>query len=72
MSGVGAGLFLLATAYDQNNWTMEALTVHYQTLARYLKWKDSGLVLAVGCGVRADIERSQFPQEAYRLGYSLK
>ncbi len=27
----GKKVFLLATAYDQNSWTMEALTVHYQT-----------------------------------------
>ena len=65
-------VFLLATAYDRNEWTMEALTVHYETLVCYLQWKDAGRVLAVGCGVRSDIERSQFPQEAYRLGLSLK
>lgn len=65
-------VFLLATAYDRNDWTMKALTVHYETLTRYLQWKDAGRVLAVGCGVRSDIERSQFPQEAYRLGLSLK
>lgn len=65
-------MFLLATAYDQNPWTMEALTAHYKTLSRYLQWKDGGTVLAVGCGVRSDIERSKFPQEAYRLGLSLK
>ena len=65
-------VFLLATAYDQNDWTMEALVTHYQTLARYLRWKDSGIVLAVGCGVRADIERSKFPRAAYELGRTLR
>lgn len=65
-------MFLLATAYDRNDWTMEALTVHYETLARYLEWEDAGRVLAVGCGVRSDIERSKFPQEACQLGRSLK
>lgn len=65
-------MFLLATAYDRNNWTMQALTTHYETLAKYMEWGDAGRVLAVGCGVRSDIERSQFPQEAYRLGLSLK
>lgn len=65
-------VFLLATAYDQNAWTMEALSVHYETLARYLQWEDAGRVLAVGCGVRSDIERSKFPKEAYQLGRSLK
>ena len=68
----GKKVFLLATAYDRNGWTMDALKAHYQTLARYLKWTDSGMVLAVGCGVRSDIEHSPFPQEAYQLGLSLK
>ena len=68
----GKKVFLMATAYDQNSWTMEALTVHYQTLARYMQWQDSGRVLAVSCGARPDIERSKFPQEAYQLGRSLK
>lgn len=68
----GKKVFLLATAYDRNNWTMQALTTHYETLAKYMEWEDAGRVLAVGCGVRSDIERSQFPQEAYRLGLSLK
>lgn len=68
----GKKVFLLATAYDSNDWTMSALTAHYETLTRYMRWQDSGRVLAVGCGARPDIERSQFPQEAYQLGLSLK
>ena len=65
-------IFLLATAHGQDNWITEPLVKHYQTLARYLRWKDSGMVLAVGCGVRTDIEYSRFPQEAYELGRSLR
>lgn len=59
---------LLATAWDANSWTMEALTAHYHTLTKYMHWKDAGMVLAVGCGTRSDIERSQFPVQAYQLG----
>lgn len=51
----------MATAYDANDWTMEALTAHYKTLLHYLGWEDVGMVLAVGCGVRSDIERSDLP-----------
>lgn len=68
----GKRAFLLATAYDAKDWTMKALTTHYETLARYMEWEDAGRVLAVGCGARPQIERSGFPQEAYRLGRSLK
>ena len=68
----GKKVFLMATAYDSSDWTMSALTAHYETLARYMRGQDSGRVLAVGCGARPDIERSRFPQEAYQLGLSLK
>jgi multimeric flavodoxin WrbA len=59
---------LMATAYDANDWTMQALTAHYKTLLRYLGWEDVGMVLTTGCGVRSDIERTDFPNQAYRLG----
>ena len=59
---------LMATSYDANDWTMQALTAHYKTLLRYLGWEDVGMVLAIGCGVRSDIEQTDFPNQAYRLG----
>lgn len=59
---------LMATAYDANDWTMTSLTYHYQTLLRYLGWEDIGTVLAVGCGSRSLIERSEFPEQAHQLG----
>lgn len=59
---------LMATAYDANDWTMSSLTLHYQTLMKYLGWEDIGTVLAVGCGSRPVIERTQFPEQAYQLG----
>ena len=67
----GKKIFLLATAYDSNDWTMTALEAHYETLAKYMKWEDCGRVLAIGCGERSDIENTPFPQQAYRLGLSL-
>ncbi len=62
---------LLATAADDLTWTMNALTVHYQTLAKYMKWEDAGMVLATGCGQRSDIEKTNYPQDAYLLGKRL-
>jgi multimeric flavodoxin WrbA len=59
---------LMATAYDAQNWTMQALTAHYKTLLRYMGWDDAGMVLATGCGERSAIERTDFPNQAYRLG----
>ena len=65
-------VFLLAAAHGQGDWISKPLITHYQTLARYLKWEDNGMVLAMGCGVRADIEHTKFLQEAYELGCSLR
>lgn len=62
---------LMATAYNSADWTMQALVNHYDTLVRYMKWNDAGKVLAVGCGSRSLIERSNFPEQAYRIGASL-
>ena len=50
---------------------MSALVDHYDTLVRYMNWKDMGKVLAIGCGSRSLIEQSKFPDQAYQLGKSL-
>ena len=62
---------LMVTAYANKDWTMNSITEHYKTLVRYLRWEDRGMVLAVGCGARSDIERSDFPNQAYKLGLSV-
>lgn len=62
---------LMATAYNSSDWTFNALTEHYKTLVRYMGWEDKGMVLAVGCGGRSDIERSDFPNQAFKLGLNL-
>ncbi len=67
----GRKSILMATAWNNDDWTMTDLTHHYRTLVRYLKMQDVGMVLAKGCGRRSDIENSDYPQQAYRLGKSL-
>lgn len=67
----GKKSILMATAYNSADWTMNALVDHYDTLVRYMNWSDVGKVLAVGCGSRAQIERSAFPEQAFRIGANL-
>lgn len=43
---------LLATAYDDQDWTFKALEGHYQTVVAYLGWNNIGVLLAGGCGDR--------------------
>lgn len=62
---------LLATAWNNNNWTMTALNTHYETLVRYMEWENIGAVLAVGCGYRSAVEDSKFADEAFKIGKNL-
>lgn len=62
---------LMATAYNSADWTMAALVHHYETLVRYMEWQDIGKVLAIGCGSRPLIEKSEFPNQAYQIGLNL-
>lgn len=64
--------FYMATAWNNDDWTMTALQHHYDRLCAYMDWQDQGRVMATGCGTRSMIEGSKFPQQAYELGKSLK
>ena len=63
---------LLAAAWNSDDWTFEALEVHYKTLVRYLNLEDMGMVLGYGCGTPSMTQHSQYPQQAYSLGNRLK
>ena len=62
---------LIVAAWDSNDWTMREIKSHYDTLCRYLNFKDQGRILGVGCGTVSMTERSEFPERAYQLGRSL-
>lgn len=71
LMGSGKKAILMATAYDANDWTMKDIVSHYKTIVRYLQWKDAGVLLATGCGTRDAIERTEYPELAYRMGKEL-
>lgn len=61
----------LSVAWNDDDWTMDAIREHYRTLVRYLNLRDMGMVLGTGCGTPAMTKRSRFPQMAYELGKKL-
>ena len=67
----GKKSILMATAYNSADWTMEALLAHYETLVRYMEWQDLGTVMAVGCGSRSLVEKSDFGSQAEHMGARL-
>lgn len=62
----------LSAAWNDDDWTMDAIREHYLTLVRYLNLQNMGMVLGTGCGTPAMTRRSRFPQAAYELGKNLK
>lgn len=62
---------LLAVAWNDDDWTFDALEAHYDTLVRYLNLQDCGRVLGGGCGTPGMTARSGFPEQAHALGASL-
>ena len=67
----GKKSIIMATAYNSADWTMEALSAHYDTLVRYMEWQDVGQVWATGCGARSLVEKSGFGDMAYKIGANL-
>lgn len=63
---------LLASAWNSDDWTFDALVSHYSTLVRYLNLEDKGAVLGCGCGTPSMTRSSHFPQQAYSLGNRLR
>ena len=43
-----------------------------KTTARYLGWRDCGGIYAYGCYRRADMERTDYPRQAFELGKHLE
>jgi len=67
----GKETILLATAADDDEDSMQALVAHYLTMIEYMQWIDMGTLLALGVAVRDDIEASDFPEQAYKMGINI-
>ena len=64
-------VILITASGDSEQWVIDPIIKQYESLSGYLKWRDSGRVIAAGFYTRSDIEKSDFPRKAYELGKSL-
>ena len=62
---------LITVAWNADDWTFDALQAHYDTLVRYLSFKDEGSILGYGCGTLSMTKGSKYPKLAYEFGKSL-
>lgn len=67
----GKKAVLLVTAADTKERIMKGVVGTYIETLHYLNWQDCGKVLAIGCYAREDIEKTEYPKQAYDLGRSL-
>ena len=62
---------LISVAWNNDNWTFDALEAHYKTLVRYLNLEDMGMILGTGCGTPAITKNTRFMKQAYEFGRKL-
>ncbi|HWT74516.1 MAG TPA: flavodoxin family protein [Mobilitalea sp.] len=71
LTSMGLKTILIAAAWNNNNWTMQNIKSHYQTLCTYLNFKNQGMILGTGCGTVPMTKETVFPQMAYELGKNI-
>lgn len=59
---------LITAAWDSNNWTMQDIKAHYETLCQYLNFENKGEILGTGCGTVSMTKHTKFPRESYEFG----
>ena len=72
IKGVPKRTALLMTNANTSSEDSEAMVGHYKTIAKYLGWKDLGVVVATGVVASGDIRSTRYGDEAYRLGRECK
>nr|WP_312579940.1 flavodoxin family protein [Sedimentibacter sp.] len=65
-------LYLISAGSNGEEWAMDAIKAHYKSLCNYLKWQESGVLLAYGLGTRQDAENSKYKEMARNLGKEMK
>ena len=59
---------LLLTMADDCLESAEGPDVFFKHFTKYMKWENCGVLAAINCWKREDIEQSEYPQRAYEMG----
>jgi len=62
---------LLTAGGGSEAWIMDGILANYRTMLRYLNWKDEGTICAYGCHVKDQLQQTDYPEAAKKLGQSL-
>ena len=72
LRGTNKKAMLLVSAASTEERIMNGVVGSYHETTHYLGWKDMGILLAYGCYSRSDMEKTDYPEQAYQLGRSIK
>ena len=62
---------MFATCGGPAEWSMDAVDANYRCMLKYLPWEDQGTLYAKAVYAREDIEGTEHPAEARRMGLAL-
>ena len=62
---------LLSAGADEDPKVFEAISKHFDIMVDYLNWQPSGKVLALGCAVKEDLEKTTYLEDAKVLAENL-
>ncbi len=66
------GAILISTQASPSDSTSDVLKLHYKTMIDYLKWSNYGMLIAKGVPSREAIIKTNYPDEAKKLGENIK
>lgn len=70
--GAGKKVFTIITAASPEDWVFDGVKATIKTTARYLGWKDCGGIYVHGCYQKSDIQKTDYPRQAFELGENLE
>lgn len=62
---------LLLTMEDDTMRSASGAILSYEGMMHFLKWEQVGVISALSCGSLEDMEKTEYPQQAYELGKNM-
>lgn len=71
-SALMAKEFIQGAKQAGEDWVFDEVKATIKTTIRYLGWNDCGGIFVYGCYQKADIQKINYPRQAFELGKNLE
>ena len=62
---------LMMTCEDDTTESVDGPILSYKNMIKYLKWEDRGIIAALNCEDLEAMDKTDYPEQAYKLGKNL-